>query len=164
MLPKHTNSRPHKLSTILLRKPRLGWASLSSVPHKTPLQHSLPGPRHGPIWAWPPGREAARRTQSRGLTLAPEAFPTLFCRGPWAALRLGEGSRWGSDGRRHPPARQMVNKGAHKGGRGTRAVPIEVLTRSLKRKLRTRPSWRSGERAGHACLPAGAGTRQFSSF
>lgn len=48
MLPKHTNSRPHKLSTILLRKSRLGWASLSSVPHKTPLQHSLPGP---PPWA-----------------------------------------------------------------------------------------------------------------
>lgn len=74
MLPKHTNSRPHKLSTILLRKPRLGWASLSSVPHKTPLQHSLPGP---PPWAHL-GLAARERGGQADTKQRPDPFPFSF--------------------------------------------------------------------------------------
>ena len=95
----------------LLRKPRAGmnsegvWEAVVPWGHpcllsptflstKSPFDVPCKGFGHAPIWAWLGGGEVPRRTQSRGLTQAPEGV--LHCsKGGPGQLPAGGGEQVG---------------------------------------------------------------------
>lgn len=99
---------------------------MSSVPTLLPTKPPFKSSARG----WTPGlaglgRESERRPGGHKASQppAPRRHPCIVLREALGSPQAGEGSRWGSDSRRHPPARQMANKGAHKGGKGAGAAP-----------------------------------------
>lgn len=110
-----------------------GGVSLSSVPTFLPTKPLFKSPARA--WTTGPsglGRESERRPGGHKAETdpGPQKEPRIVLREALDSPRPGEGSRWGSDGRRHPPARQMANKGAHKGAKGTRHRGGKAPTRA----------------------------------